>query len=444
MNESSMQRQGGVAGKSFGQLLGWHLLRGTRPGAPQSRAGRKWSTKEFAAAVGMSDRTVRFWLQDQHSPPEIETLERVLFGENPSSCSEWRLELRQAHEATWHRKEARSPRHELPDATLSKSRRTRQPLLSSFERRPMTVVACRFVGLPPQHDPEHEQTSAMRVLRQAVAEIVQRFNGLAIWAPSDRLFVFFGYPEASEDDAERAVRAGLELVSASSRIGAKVSPPTRLRCRTGIATGAILVGDINAPQDWLGQPLNLALDLRDATPVDGGVMIAANTRALLGDFFKCEQLDPIAVDNGADRVPVWRVLSESAAVEGRFDALRRAGIVGLVNRDERMELLLRRWQKVHDGTGQVVILTGEAGIGKSRLAAEFEERIAARAGAKAGFLKYYGLPYQMNTSMFVVIGELKRACGFESADPLSARLNKLERVLYRAAAYSPDSMSLIS
>ena len=97
MIETARIRRAETAGKSFGQLLGWHLLRGTRPGAPRNRAGRRWGSKEFAAAVGVSDRTVRFWLKDQHLPPEIETIERVLFGHNLSSHVEWRLALRHAH-----------------------------------------------------------------------------------------------------------------------------------------------------------------------------------------------------------------------------------------------------------------------------------------------------------------------------------------------------------
>jgi hypothetical protein len=104
MTAISRKRQAGRAGKSFGQLLGWHLLRGTRPGAQRNRAGRRWGMKEFAAAVGVSDRTVRFWLQDQHLPPEIETIERALFGRDLSSDVKWRIELRHAHAAAWRRK----------------------------------------------------------------------------------------------------------------------------------------------------------------------------------------------------------------------------------------------------------------------------------------------------------------------------------------------------
>jgi Adenylate and Guanylate cyclase catalytic domain len=190
---------------------------------------------------------------------------------------------------------------------------------------------------------------------------VERFDGTIVRVPGDTLLVYFGYPEAREDDPERAVRAGLELVRAMS--GVEVTLPARLCARAGIATGTMLVGGIDAPQEWFGEPLNLALALRSAVPSESGVIIAGSTRALLGSFFDCEQIKPITLDDGRETVPAWRVICERGTVSGRFDALRRAGMVELVDREEQMELLLRRWQQVQDGAGQVVMLTGEAGIG---------------------------------------------------------------------------------
>ena len=352
------------ADNSFGELLGWHLLRGTRPGARRNRAGRRWGTKEFAAAVGVSDRTVRFWLRDQHLPPEIETIERLLFGHDLSSHVEWRLALRHAHAALWRRKsDTQLQRSEPEAAPPAPAREPRELTLSLFERRPLTVMACKFFGAAPRDandDPEDVRTTTIR-LHALAGQVVERFDGTIVRVPGDTLLVYFGYPEAREDDPERAVRAGLELVRAMS--GVEVTLPARLCARAGIATGTMLVGGIDAPQEWFGEPLNLALALRSAVPSESGVIIAGSTRALLGSFFDCEQIKPITLDDGRETVPAWRVICERGTVSGRFDALRRAGMVELVDREEQMELLLRRWQQVQDGAGQVVMLTGEAGIG---------------------------------------------------------------------------------
>ena len=428
------------ADNSFGELLGWHLLRGTRPGARKNRAGRRWGTKEFAAAVGMSDRTVRFWLKDQHLPPEIETIERVLFGRDLSSHEEWRLALRHAHAALWRRKSDTAVQRREPEATApGPDQQPRELTLSLLERRPMTVAACKFIGLAPgdaKDDPEDVRTRTVRLHRVA-AEVAERFGGTLVRVPGDTLLIYFGYRQAREDDPECAVRAALELVRAVKRVEALT-----LSARVGIATGAMLVGSIDAPQDWFGEALNLALALRSVAPTDGGVVIASGTRALLGSFFDCEQLDPIALDDGRDSAPAWRVIGESSAVVGRFDALRRAGMVELVDRQEEMELLLRRWQRAQEGAGQVVMLTGEAGIGKSRLAAEIEARIVPQPAAVC--LKYFGLPHQTNAPMFALVGELQRACGFGSADSTTRRLSNLKAVLGAAQAHTLENVALIA
>jgi class 3 adenylate cyclase len=300
------------AGSSFGQLLGWHLLRGTRPGAGKNRAGRRWGSKKFAAAVGVSDRTVRFWLKDQHLPPEIETIERVLFGRGTSSHPQWRLALRHAHAAAWHRKSDTQVQHREPDATAPAADPGAPELtLALFERRPMTVMACKLIGLAPRDardDPEDLRTATVR-LHQVAEEVAERFGGTLVKVPGDTLLIYFGYRQAREDDAECAVRAALELVRALTRI--EIPPP--LSARAGIATGTMLVGKIDAPQEWFGEALNLALVLRAAAP--DGVVVAAGTRVLLGSFFDCEQLTPVTLDGAGDSAPAWRVIGESRALQ---------------------------------------------------------------------------------------------------------------------------------
>src|SRR5205823_13395447 len=142
---------------------------------------------------------------------------------------------------------------------------------SLFERRPMTVMACKFIGLVPRDakdDPENLRTTTVR-LHHVAAEVVERLGGTLVKVPGDTLLIYFGYPEAREDDPERAVRAGFELVRAMS--GAEVTPPARLCASAGVATGTMLVGGIDAPQEWFGEALHLALTLRSAVPNESGV-----------------------------------------------------------------------------------------------------------------------------------------------------------------------------
>ena len=331
---------------------------------------------------------------------------------------------------------------ETATTTTAPDRDPREPSISHFERRQMTVLACQitgFAGLAANNDPEDLHAATSRVC-QVIADAVEPLHGIMVRTPGDSLLIYFGYPEAQEDDAERAVRAALELVRSVPRVDIALS--TRLHLRIGIATGVMLVGNIGTSQNYsaIGESLNLALHLRSVTPADG-VVIAVSTRELIGRFFDCEKLEPTALEAGLEPVPAWRVMGESVVAAGRFDALRRAGMLKLVGRDEQMELLLRRWDQAQRGAGQVVMLTGEPGIGKSRLVAEFEERIAAQPHA---CLKYFGLPHQTDASMFGVIGELQNACLFERVDSAPEKLRKLETGLRAAGVDSIMSLALIA
>ena len=337
---------------------------------------------------------------------------------------------------------ARPKRAEPATTTTAPDRDPRELSISHFERRQMTVLACQitgFAGLAANNDPEDLHAATSRVC-QVIADSVEPLHGIMVRTPGDSLLVYFGYPEAQEDDAERAVRAALELVRSVPRVDIALS--TRLHLRIGIATGVMLVGNIGTSQNYsaIGESLNLALHLRSVAPADG-VVIAVSTRELIGRFFDCEKLEPTALEAGLEPVPAWRVMGESVVAVGRFDALRRAGMLKLVGRDEQMELLLRRWDQAQRGAGQVVMLTGEPGIGKSRLVTEFEERIAAQPHA---CLKYFGLPHQTDASMFSVIGELQNACLFERVDSAPEKLRKLETALRAAGVDSIMSLALIA
>lgn len=307
--------------------------------------------------------------------------------------------------------------------------------LSRFERRQMTVLACQVGGLRSP-DPEDLQFVVAR-MHQVMKEVTERFGGqLVVGTPADRVFVYFGYPHSQEDDAELAVRAAVELIRAMPSAGSGLGD--RPYVRIGAASGIMLVSGPSGSESFsaTGEPLNLAVELRSvASP--GAVIVADGTRSLCGSFFDYEEIEPVVLDEGSAPVRVWQVISEASA--GRFDALHRAGMVTLVDRDEQLDLLLRRWEKAKTGSGQIVMLTGEPGIGKSRLAVEFQNRISAEAHS---CLEYFGLPHQTDASMSAVIRELERASGFIPADESMQKLRKLEGLLQAAGATAPENVLL--
>jgi hypothetical protein len=190
----------------------------------------------------------------------------------------------------------------------------------------------------------------------------------------DGVLVYFGYPQAHEDDAERAVRAGLELIAAVNALKTGAS----LQTRVGIATGLVVVGDLIGTgsaqeQAVVGETPNLAARLQSIAEPNT-VVIAESTRKLLGGLFELHDLGAKELKGIAERVRAWAALRRSA-VESRFEALHASGLTALVGRDEELDLLLRRWSKVKSGEGQVVLLSGEAGIGKSRLTAALLEKL---------------------------------------------------------------------
>ena len=236
------------------------------------------------------------------------------------------------------------------------------------ERRQVTVMFSDLVGstaLSARMDPE-DLREVISAYQKCVAETVQRFGGFVAKYMGDGVLVYFGYPQAHEDDAERAVRAGLELVAAVS--GLKTHAP--LQTRVGIATGLVVVGDLigsgaSQEQAIVGETPNLAARLQSVAEPNS-VMIAESTRKLVGNLFELEDLGAKELKGISGPVRAWAAL-RPASVESRFDALHASGLTELVGREEELELLLRRWSKAKTGEGQVVLLSGEPGIGKSRL-----------------------------------------------------------------------------
>jgi len=251
----------------------------------------------------------------------------------------------------------------------------------------------------------------------------------------DGVLLYFGYPRAHEDDAERAVRAGLDVIGAVGRLDVK---SVELQARVGIATGLVVVGDLIGEgsaqeQSVVGETPNLAARLQ-ALAEPAAVVIAAGTRRLVGDLFEYRDLGAVEVKGLAAPVPAWRVLGLSV-VASRFEALRGWALSPMIGRDEEIDLLLRRWARAKAGDGQVVLVSGEPGIGKSRLAAALAERLSDSPQLR---LRYFCSPYHQDSALYPFIDQLGRAADFARDDLPTARLEKLETLLALAAPPEED------
>jgi len=255
-------------------------------------------------------------------------------------------------------------------------------------------------------DPE-DLRDVISSYQKCVAEIVRRFGGFVAKYMGDGVLVYFGYPQAHEDDAERAVRAGLDLIQAVAGLSS-----ARLQTRVGIATGLVVVGDLigsGAAQEQavVGETPNVAARLQ-GTAEPNTVLIAESTRRLLGNLFDLQDLGAQNLKGIAAPVRAWAVL-RPASVESRFEALHASGLTELVGREEELELLMRRWSKAKTGEGQVVLLSGEAGIGKSRLTAALLERLTNEPHTR---LRYFCSPQHTDSALYPIISQMERAAGF--------------------------------
>jgi predicted ATPase len=238
---------------------------------------------------------------------------------------------------------------------------------------------------------------------------------------------YFGYPQAHEHDAERAVRAGLAIVEAAPKLVTAAGSP--LHVRVGIATGLVVVGDLigsgeSRERGVVGETPNLAARMQGIAEPDT-VVIAEGTRRLLGNLFELRDLGARRLKGIAGLAQCWTALRRSS-MESRFEALHVSGLTPLVGREEEFELLLRRWSKAKSGEGQVVLLTGEAGIGKSRLTAALLERLAGEPHTK---LRYFCSPQHTDSAFYPIIGQIERAVGLSRHDAPQARLDKLDVML---------------
>jgi hypothetical protein len=256
----------------------------------------------------------------------------------------------------------------------------------------------------------------------------------------DGVLVYFGYPQAHEDDAERAVRAGVEVVAALSALNS----PEPLQTRIGIATGLVVVGDLigsgaSQEQAIVGETPNLAARLQGIAEPNS-VVIADSTRKLVGSLFELEDLGAQNLKGIAGPMRAWTAV-RSSAVESRFEALHAGGLIELVGREEELELLLRRWSKAKTGEGQVVLLSGEPGIGKSRLTAALVERVTNEPHTR---LRYFCSPHHQDSALYPSITQLERAAGFRREDTDEQRLEKLEAVLSQGTNDLSEAVPLLA
>jgi class 3 adenylate cyclase/predicted ATPase len=306
------------------------------------------------------------------------------------------------------------------------------------ERRQLTALFCDLVGstaLTSRLDPE-DMREVMATYHRCVAETVQPFGGFVARYMGDGALVYFGYPEAHEDDAEQAIRAGLELVTAIRLI--RVDAPIQMQSRVGIATGVVIMGDLLAlaevqERHAVGETLNLAARLQAAAEPDS-VMIAHSTRQLVGNLFDCRDLGPIEFKGIPAPVRVWQVLRPSA-IESRFEALHPTALTPLVGRQDEIDLILRQWRRAKNGAGQVVLLAGEPGIGKSRIAVALLERIADEPHIA---LRYFCSPSRTNSALYPFISQLEHAAGFEREDDLQSKLKKFDVLISRTSPTVED------
>jgi predicted ATPase/class 3 adenylate cyclase len=296
------------------------------------------------------------------------------------------------------------------------------------ERRYLTVLHCGISSseaLAAALDPE-DWRAIVTEFHACCSEMVEKMGGAVARSADSGVLAWFGYPEASEFDAEHAVRAGLALTVAVSKLRAGIDPP--LRAQVGIASGLVVAGDLAATtQPWwaaLGEPSNVAAALRSRAPADA-VLIAASTRRLVRGLFVQHALGPLLTEAFAQPIEAWRV-SDAGATTGRFLALRGPELSPLVGRDEELELLSRRWKRAEGGYGQMVLVGGEPGIGKSRLLRAFEQRLS---GESATILRHFCSPDLADSAFLPITQQLGQAAGLSRGDSATEKLAKLEALL---------------
>ncbi|MBR0934455.1 adenylate/guanylate cyclase domain-containing protein [Bradyrhizobium jicamae] len=309
------------------------------------------------------------------------------------------------------------------------------------ERRQVTVMFSDLVGstaLSTQMDAE-DLREIISAYQKSVAATVRRFDGLVAKYMGDGVLIYFGYPAAHEDDAERAVHAALELIAAVAELDVTIP----LQVRVGISTGLVVVGDLIGSGEAqergiVGATPNLAARLQSVA-APNTIVVAEATRRLLRNVFELDDLGPQKLKGVTEPMRAWAVLGPRS-IEGRFDAEHGSSFTPLVARERELELLLRGWQSAVNGHGCVVQLAGEPGIGKSRVVAALEEHTGTQAHQR---LRYFCSPLHSDSALFPIIRQIERAAGFVHGDSTAEKLDKLDAAL-RDSVESTEDRALVA
>ncbi|MBI5265498.1 MAG: AAA family ATPase [Bradyrhizobium sp.] len=331
---------------------------------------------------------------------------------------------------------------ELDDAARPRAGDTAAEASRPDERRHLTVMFCDLVGstaLAARLDPEDVRT-LIGAYHSCIAEVTGRYQGKIARYMGDGALVYFGFPQAHEDDAEQAVRCALALIDAVASIR---NVAAALEIRVGIATGTVVVTELliektPAEQAVVGETPNLAARLQTmAEP--GTVLVCASTRRLSGGEFHYRDLGPVALKGWADPIQVYQVLGTSG-VESRFEAMHTAKLPSLLGREEEIEQLVRRWRQAVHEEGRVVTLTGEPGIGKSHIALALNERLQ---GEPHVTLRYFCSEHHTHSALFPFISQLERAAGFKHSDTPQEKRSKLAALLAQSTQ-NPEHLAVLA
>jgi class 3 adenylate cyclase/energy-coupling factor transporter ATP-binding protein EcfA2 len=314
------------------------------------------------------------------------------------------------------------------------------------EHRQLTVMFCDMVGstaLSTRLDPE-DYREVIRTYQDACAGVITRYDGYVARFMGDGVLAYFGWPRAHEDDAARAINAGLGLVAAVAALVRPNGEAEPIAVRIGIATGVVVIGDIvgeGGAQEAAatGETLNLAAHL-EAFATANTVVISEETHVLASGLFDYETLGPQELKGIEGTPEVWRVVGERQ-VESRFAAAHSEQLTPLVGRDEELDLLIRRWQRTKEGEGQVVLLAGEPGIGKSRLTRALQEAVSDDPHTK---VLIQCSPYHTSSTLYPVINQMEYAARFATGDDATERLDKLGVLLMQARHPTDETMALIA
>jgi class 3 adenylate cyclase/predicted ATPase len=324
-----------------------------------------------------------------------------------------------------------------------------EPARRDAERRQITVMFCDLVGstsLSEMLDPE-DLRAIMHGYQAAAGAVIERYDGHVAQYLGDGLMTYFGWPTAHEDDAARAVRAGLDIVAAVKDVALPASVGDvldTLHVRIGIATGPVVVGetgggDASLPKHAIGETPNLAARMQGVASADE-IVVAPSTRRLLGGEFEVEDLGDHALKGVAEPLRLWRV-NGLGKIQDRFEAASAGHLTPFVGREEEIELLMRRWESAKRGEGKVVLLSGEPGIGKSRISEEVRNLVGDEDHIR---MRFQCSPFNTNSSFFAFSSQFERGAGIEVQDSPDVKLDKLDVFLRRAGNLMENAVPLFA